>query len=538
MKLRDALLDALEHLPGPKRTFAIHVLYSASKTTTDVFTYVSPRPKWTQQEIFVLCSEEIEDGKRVFDVALEAALYTHAPTRTALLYIAKVDSTGQARTDAPAPTRALASAFVRYFADPRTRPAWFAGAGASISTAVPDSDKGSLFVHVFARAQGQYLFPNSADYAGKRVRSDAALNRWWRSCLSEAARDLPSPSLSKLYYLVPGLDADEAARVLGGVVPPGWTYGHPYNDADIPFPFRGRAPGVAGLIPWFEDDAKSRFIDDLAATYDNFDGGAPPPSPRKKGHKRARIEKEKDSDDEEIERNAAAAVASKSTSAGLQKKSGDAKTAKEKEKRMGDLARVDADEFWERMGFRQECSQGAITGFFVCAFSSSAPRLSPPASTPVPASTNTLPPPSPSTDATAAIGAPPTSTSTSTAPRIPLEIGRGIVSRTIIERVRSSLMKQQEFSSRERAVRSTGIVEELIHTLLSHNVTSQTETHARKRSHDEVDAEHDADVYSEYLYGTRTTRGEEISSTGGAKKTTAADAPPAVTILTVRKKKK
>ncbi|EJD39945.1 hypothetical protein AURDEDRAFT_170926 [Auricularia subglabra TFB-10046 SS5] len=541
MKLRDALLAALAGIPGPRRTYAVHVLVGAPKTTQDVYPYVAPRPKFSMQEIFVLCSEEIEDGKRVFVAALEAALYTHAPTRTAFLYVAKVDSTGQATQGAPAPTRTLVSAFVNYFADPKTRPAWFsaehgstsrattpvppveatpttsetapdlspsdnaaaaAAASTSSATATGDTtlnlpavstsyDPGTLFVHVFARAQGQYLFPNSADYAGKRVRGDAGLCRWWRSALSEAARDAP---VLGMYYIVPGMDADEAVHVLGGLPPPGssWVYGHPYGDASLPWPARGKAPGVAGLVPWFEDDAKSRFIDDLAATHDEL-AGAPPPSPRKK--KRRRLE------------DGAEAAAGED----------DAEKQKEREKkRLGDLAKIGADEFWERIGFRQECSQGAITGFFVCAFGASAGEGGSERRQPGP---------------------------TEAAQR------RAVVASGTIARVRAALMKQQEFSSRERAVRSTGVVEELVRTLLCDSALAEPASRpaSRKRPHGELGREDSpgavqagpghAELYAEHVFGTAATRDEAVSAAAGSG-TSKEPQQPAVTVLAVRRKKK
>jgi len=271
--LRDYLLRSLSQLPGPTRTYAIHVLESAPRASADVFPYVSPRPRWSVRDVFVILSEELVGDEaassapesaqavgpstlrtRVFVCALDAVLYTHAPTRTALFYISKVDSTGQARTDAPAPTRAFVDAFIRYHADVQTRPTWFysPGSGSGTEGQTGEDAPGTLFVHVFARAQRQYLFPNSADYAGKRVLSDQGLCKWWRSTLSPAA----GTSLAA-YYVLPGMESDEALRALGPA-PSGWTYGHPYNDTRIPFPARGMGPGVTGLVPWFEDDAKSR----------------------------------------------------------------------------------------------------------------------------------------------------------------------------------------------------------------------------------------------------------------------------------------
>ncbi|KAH7101603.1 histone acetylation protein-domain-containing protein [Auriculariales sp. MPI-PUGE-AT-0066] len=425
--LKDYLLHALASLRGPERTYAVHVLECAPRQSNHIYAYVSPCPRWTVREILILLSEEIPPDQststanatapaRVFVAAIDAVFYTHAPTRTALLYVSKVDSTGQARTDAPAPTRTFVSAFVRFFADPHTRPRWCAD----------PSDPGSLFVHVFARSQNQYIFPNSSQYSGKRVLSDFGLCKWWRATLSAAitepqpapqSRSTPptteaeaqptvasSNSLLAAYYLVVGLPHSDTLGAIGpapalGTSNIGWTYGHPYNDESLPFPARGTAPGVAGLIPWFEDDAKSRMIDDLAGTHDSaeFATGsiAPLPSPRKR--KRRKLENE-------------------TSSPGP---SG----AKKHARKLGELALLNADEFWERMAFRQECIQGAVTGFFVVAFGAGSGQQRP-------------------------------------------GTGTEGLTQTLVTRVRNTLVTQQEFCDRARAVQSTGIVEGLVRGLL------------------------------------------------------------------------
>ncbi len=146
-------------------------------------------------------------------------------------------------------------------------------------------------------------------------------------------------------YVLPGMSAAEAAHAVGGDAG-GWVYGHPYKVVEgvplpCPAPPADEATGTkrktaAGLnlgcvIPSFDDDPKSRFMDEIAYT---TDGELRSPKP-----KRAKTEG-----------------------------GGDAvRTA------LGELGAVSADEFWERMSFRQECVAGAVTGFFTVVVSGGGP---------------------------------------------------------------------------------------------------------------------------------------------------------------------
>ncbi|KAF3933008.1 hypothetical protein ABW20_dc0105236 [Dactylellina cionopaga] len=127
----------------------------------------------------------------------------------------------------------------------------------------------STHLTLFARAQDQYLFPNSVRNKSKHVLSDIQLIRWWARVLdpllyttiipqhstetndddekeNEKKEDLP-----KAYILVPGLDATDLRNVIPSK---SWTHGHPYSHPSKP---------VRECIPHFEDDPKSRFMDEL-----------------------------------------------------------------------------------------------------------------------------------------------------------------------------------------------------------------------------------------------------------------------------------
>ncbi|KAG6875440.1 hypothetical protein C0993_009248 [Termitomyces sp. T159_Od127] len=281
MTLKETLLAALGELPGT-REFHLHVLVTGARKDSSLYRHAAPRPRTFVQDILVLLAEETAEGGRKFVAGLEAHVYTVPATQSGILYVSKVDSTGQGT--APAGTCALVRAFITYYADPGTRPVGVE----------------RLWVHLFARAQGQYLFPNSAEYAGKRVLSDVRLCGWWRRVLGDVEAGVRDKGTARLYYVLPGYEEDEAVQLLG---PGPGLYGHPYGQDAIGLPC-GRGDTLGHWIPSFDDDPKARFLDELA------DGGT------------------------------------------------------RKRKRDGELGAVGPDEFWARMAFRQECVAGAVTGFF------------------------------------------------------------------------------------------------------------------------------------------------------------------------------
>ncbi|CAO3569819.1 unnamed protein product [Mortierella alpina] len=152
--------------------------------------------------------------------------------------------------------------------------------------------KTSLFV--FARAQPQYLFAESAKHSGKRVLDDRGLVRWWKnmitSAYSEPSSSLSSPSSSSSssssqsslpckiqgWWLIPGIESErQAMNVIQSKTPsrtpatttttttttitagaPSLTplalqYG--YSDKDS-------KEMAQTLIPQFPDDPKSRML--------------------------------------------------------------------------------------------------------------------------------------------------------------------------------------------------------------------------------------------------------------------------------------
>jgi regulator of Ty1 transposition protein 109 len=309
--LRDFLLDGLSSsqpgIPG-RRTFHLHVLVGAERRSGTLFPYASGRKKqkvrvWVRDVVVVL-SEEKEEGKdedvgaRVMTCGIEAALYRIPQTSSGILYISKVDSTGHGMK--PSVTGVLVRRFVSFFVGGEVRDGWL---GVK-----------HLWVHVFARAQGEYLFLGSKGWKGKRVLGDVGLCGWWKRCLGDVGS---GEERVRRWYVMPGLSESEAEEALREEKGKGkWSYGHPYGQKEVPLPCPEAEGHLGRIIPSFEDDAKSRFLDELA----NDEGGVL----RSPERKRARVEK----------------VVG------------------------GEIGKVGVDEFWERMGFRQECGAGAVTGFY------------------------------------------------------------------------------------------------------------------------------------------------------------------------------
>ncbi|KZT64950.1 hypothetical protein DAEQUDRAFT_570367 [Daedalea quercina L-15889] len=510
MSLRDALLASLAKLPG-RREFHIHVLVSAPRKRTDLYPYAKPRIRVYLQDIVILLSEQTTfDGPRVMVSAIEAALYNIPSTSCGILYISKVDSTGQASR--PSPTAALVRAFLKYYADPSTRP-------------IPVDH---LWIQLFARAQGQYLFPNSAEYPGKKPLADVQLCAWWKRVLTDVTKELRQrrgDMTIRPYYVLPGYSELEAAQSLRIAMaqppsdPPAdlsWTYGHPYSQSDIrlPCPPGARDGGRTNLghfIPSFDDDPKSRFMDEIAYITD-ADGVS---SPKRKRQKTGGGRPDPPSDDEDADRG------------------------------HGELNKVSTEEFWERMSFRQECISGVVTAFFVVAVSS--PRTDDKANTSAPS---------------------------------PLAPQPGQVSPKMVRRVVSTLLNHHDFSTRERALRATETLEAAIKGLCEDLAPIPSSPKAAVKHVDRPSTPEPAagpahllepprtpprrtrdshlpdvspnpfpdpvaslETYHSYIYGSAAVDNPPLPPPGGgghADSARAGDTPgqPQVTVLTVRKKRK
>ncbi|KWU45222.1 hypothetical protein RHOSPDRAFT_7334, partial [Rhodotorula sp. JG-1b] len=353
--LLDYLCTALQkNLAGSHPRLGLTVLRSDPQRSHALFPHATTARaksvKVYHEDIFVVLSQPATStggtGSTVPVpvVAIEAALYTVPATGTALLYISKVDTTGLlSAAPSPSPTRPLVAAFLSYF------------------LSHPPHHCPRVRIHVFARAQSQYLFPGSADNKAKKLLDDKALLRWWKRTLERAVTTTSSTTF-KLFYLVPGLAYLESLPYVPASTLE-WTYSHPYATLSSPLHPATDPPSSHPLvdhIPAFPDDPKSRFLHSLTSSSVSPSGT------------------EGDYDDVFL------SLASNSFTTGqtpAQKVAETERAIERERRRLVEGVPGGVDEWWERMAFRQECCAGQLVGFFVVAAGEPAPAAAPAPST-------------------------------------------------------------------------------------------------------------------------------------------------------------
>ncbi|KAL0242142.1 hypothetical protein I308_105771 [Cryptococcus tetragattii IND107] len=402
--LRDHLIHSLSPLPNT-HPLGLTVLASQPKRTRDLFPHAVHPPKCAQQEWLVVLDSEMgtdkatvqgqgenksEENPRVLIAAISAHLYTFSSSTPSILYISKVDSSGYSSSTTPLPlTRHLIRAFILYFL----------------------AECPALRVQLFARAQRQYLFANSADWKGKKVLGGAGLCKWWKGVYenvasswaaspgsgpAEPAGSAASAGLEleekkqnmKLGFILPGYDEQEAKTLLGAgrPLPKGmhWTYTPPFTSPLIPSPSSPSVSGsgsgtrvsLATLIPSLPDDPKTRFLEELVSEHPR------PPNTSKSSTtttttSSTTTEKKQGGQEESKSEPEPESESGSGNGNGPDKRQGGGKegkkTRKEHEAEEDAAQRTFAEnilhavgiaEFWERMGFRQECASGDVTGFF------------------------------------------------------------------------------------------------------------------------------------------------------------------------------
>ncbi|KAI8393989.1 histone H3-K56 acetyltransferase [Radiomyces spectabilis] len=227
-----AIRKALQPLPKGK-CFEIYKLTTEPKECTPLVP--SHDGKTTVSHSLILVSVrddgEIKESHSAFLCGLETYEYiTVYPDekKQTTVYISKVDTTGY-------PSSKITGRLVRAYLQ----------------------SLGPCHVHVFARAQPQYLFAKSAHNKAKIPLSDRALVGWWYRLLSDA---LPSASVSAAWWSVPGLDDASSAMLEIGQggnrkkqTDITWQYGYPYE----------KEAAADQVIPRFDDDPKTRVIKHL-----------------------------------------------------------------------------------------------------------------------------------------------------------------------------------------------------------------------------------------------------------------------------------
>lgn len=314
--LRSRLAAVLPAYDPPLR------LYHLSTPPTPCPALYAPPPAADPEKTFceshfllvtVVNHDQNGDSRSTALFAIEILSYTTSSLTT--LFVSKADTSGFAsllgdQNASVSPSKILSSTFVSFLLSSRHRP-----------------DR-NLVISLFARAQGQYLFPGSVEHGKKHVLDDRQLVKWWCRTLDPVLREYGSGQRdrgveSKAYLVVPGHDKYETAGFFptsartDGANSKRWIYGHPLRQIC-------RHPNAAPRcqVPHFPDDPKSRFLDDL---------------------------------DDEL----ADAPSSQSSKLESPSKRGNGQWKSVKT----------LEQFWDMMSFRQECSSGRLVGFLWLVFS-------------------------------------------------------------------------------------------------------------------------------------------------------------------------
>lgn len=401
-RLKQHLLSSLSSQPT-SHNIHLTILNSQPKRTTSIYPHTPNPPRCLQQEYLVTLSADVEGGddqtlenlpvssftaeaatvsepgsatnatsrdktskKRILLSAISAYLYTFPQSSSSILYISKVDSSSytpspKGETWSSSPTRRLIIAFITYFLRSSTR------------------HTETVRCQLFARSQNQYLFSNSVQSGQKKVLGGLGLCGWWKGVYEAVAEKVVSPvgvtiaapetggmgsqSLSAndkihLSYLLPSYSASEASGMLRPSrepLPSGlfWKYEPPFTTPvyHSSSPLSSSLPSLATLIPSLPDDPKTRFLDEMISE------GV---SSSSTGERVVKFPRSDINESGSIRLDASSERRNKAS----RKKEEAAGDEAERKTSHSILSRTKPDEFWERMGFRQECASGDVTGFF------------------------------------------------------------------------------------------------------------------------------------------------------------------------------
>lgn len=259
--LADSIAAVTKGIAGEHR-LKVYVTSSAPSSSTEkkhVGSIVDSHPT-VKTDRSVLVTQAQKNGDKevemlVYGLAVSEFRFTNTAVKegntttniTTLVYLEKIDSTGYGNlpsiSSTPKATTTLARALVHGYLD-------FARSGL---VNAKDSSHHRVLVHIFGRAQPQYLFPESARNSSKHVLDDRGLLRWWRKTLSTYATVNDDKGKSKAigkWLFVPG--EDRFPMFLNDTVDPStnWKYGLPYPSNAV----------ARKVIPKFPDDAKTKLF--------------------------------------------------------------------------------------------------------------------------------------------------------------------------------------------------------------------------------------------------------------------------------------
>ncbi|KAI9014708.1 histone acetylation protein-domain-containing protein [Gaertneriomyces semiglobifer] len=257
--LHKSISQYLAEVPG-KHCFLVHDLCSPevhcelrpnqAAIRQDRLIVIFQKPEQQEADDSVAASglenaSQIEDSKAKAPTwmavsALSVSEYSDAQTKNhTCIYIEKLDSSGFGVSYRPKPgqrgqsvSRALVLGYLEF-------------ARSTIATGTEH-----LTVHVFARAQPEYIFRGSELNKRKNILPERSLVRWWMKTLSVAA---PNSERSTGHWFVPGESEKSliSMRYQEGSV--SWRWGWPYP-----------ANAVAReVIPRFADDPKTKVLSSM-----------------------------------------------------------------------------------------------------------------------------------------------------------------------------------------------------------------------------------------------------------------------------------
>lgn len=234
LSLSSHIAKHLQSVPG---THSLNIYAASSALQKNVRPIVAENATTQQDHIILLSQKQVNNGGHVLVYGLAVSEYTYTPptskTPITLVYLEKIDSSG-------------------YGSFPHSHDSCFKSVPCALidgylrflDQTIPSTN--SVFIHVFALAQPQYLFPNSASNSKKHILTDQQLVKWWKKTLQN------SPAFSDAsqgWWFIPDEESFLAERtysVLGGSLK--WNWG-------MPFPTTAKA---WDCIPQFEDDAKTK----------------------------------------------------------------------------------------------------------------------------------------------------------------------------------------------------------------------------------------------------------------------------------------
>jgi len=251
---RSAIATALSSLLPSDLTISLyHIATSPGKTKPLFAPAPGKKPSSTTLESHFIAISH--DDVLVF--AIELLVYTLVHTGERIVFVSKADSSGYLPFSAASYATSACGArisLVRSVAETAVR--------IVLDGAKTANPAAKVTVSLFARSQSAYLFPNSFENKNKHILEDRGLIAWWCRVLDPVFQQYSAATTggAKAYLLVPGFDRLQTKKLFpthdtGGKTE--WIVGHPLKiDPE-------RDLLVREIIPYFPDDPKARFLDEL-----------------------------------------------------------------------------------------------------------------------------------------------------------------------------------------------------------------------------------------------------------------------------------